>query len=74
MESKLIRSKTYTSQGDDTSPGFKTRYFPDGSAIIVTEKSITLVESVARYKLHPRGKEPEQSCGLLAPPADLSRH
>ena len=69
MESKVIRSETYTSQEDDASSGFKTRYFSDGSAIIVTEKCITLVEGEGRYEVHPRSKELEQPCGLLTPPA-----
>lgn len=45
--------------GDDDSPVFKTEYFPDGSAIVVTERGILLVESVAKYEVQPIAQEPE---------------
>jgi hypothetical protein len=50
MEPEVIRSGTYTPQeGDDESWELKTQYFPDGSAIIVTEKGILLIEKRAKY-------------------------
>jgi hypothetical protein len=59
MEPKVIRSGTYTPLEDDDSSGFKTRYFPDGSAIIVTEKTVCFLGRVAKYEVRPCGKEPE---------------
>jgi hypothetical protein len=56
MELKVIRSGTYTPREDDDPSGFKTRYFPDGSAIIVTEKSICFLGPAAKYEVRPSGK------------------
>lgn len=36
--------------------GFKTEYFADGSAIIVTEKGILLLESRVEYKVDVKPK------------------
>jgi hypothetical protein len=70
MESKVLRTGKYTPPKDDGSSGLKTRYFSDGSAIIVTEKGITLIESVGRYEVRPQSKELEHFAGLLTPPAE----
>jgi hypothetical protein len=43
----------------DDRPIFKTEYFPDGSAIVVTERSILLLEPVAEYEVKLPTNEPE---------------
>lgn len=70
MDTQILRNGTYTPLKGDGSSGFKTRYFADGSAIIVTEKGIILIESVARYEVHPHGKESEHPADFLAPSAE----
>lgn len=70
MESKVLRSGTYTPPEDDCSSGLKTRYFADGSAIIVTEKAITLLRKVAKYEVHPRSEGSQKAADLLAPPEE----
>lgn len=52
MEPKVIKSGTYLLMDDHDSLRMRTRYFPDGSAIIVTEKTIHLVEVVAKYEVN----------------------
>ena len=52
MEPKVIKSGTYLLMDDHGSLRMRTRYFADGSAIIVTEKTIHLVESVAKYEVN----------------------
>lgn len=57
MEPKIIRQGDYNVPQDNGSLKLKTRYFPDGSAIIVAEKSICLVERESKYEVHPRDRE-----------------
>jgi hypothetical protein len=68
MESKVIKSGTYTPMEDDSSLGFKTRYFSDGSAIIVTEKGTCLAESVGTVEYDRRSEESRQPCSLITLP------
>lgn len=58
MEPKVIKTAAYSFVEDSGSVWMKTQYFPDGSAIIVTEKSIHLVERIARYEVI-REQKPE---------------
>jgi hypothetical protein len=58
MEPKVLRSGTYTRPDGDDSLRFKTRYFSDGSAIIVTERGILLLERRAEYEVKLSGLEP----------------
>lgn len=44
---------------EEDCPIFKTEYFPDGSAIIVTERGIVLVEKTAEYEVSSPGLEPQ---------------
>lgn len=57
MKQKILRTGTYTPPEDDSSSGWKTCYFPDGSAIIVTEKTMTLVASSRKYEVQPISNE-----------------
>ena len=59
MEPKVIRSGMYARPKDDGSPRFKTRYFSDKSAIIVTERGILLLERRAEYEVKLSGLEPQ---------------
>lgn len=60
MEPNLIGSGTFTLQDNEGgSMGLKTQYFPDRSAIIVTERSILLVERAAKYEINPSARKPE---------------
>lgn len=70
MERRVIKSGTYMPLEDDSSSRLKTRYFSDGSAIIVNERGICLVERAAKYEVHPRSEEPEQPCGVIPLPTD----
>lgn len=71
MEPKVIKSGTYMPVEKDRSSRLKTTYFRDGSAIIVTEKAIVLVETIAPYEVHPRSENPEQPCDLVPLPNRL---
>lgn len=57
MEPKFIRRGTYIPAEDHRSLELKKQYFSDGSAIIVDEKGICLVERVAKYELDLPGQE-----------------
>jgi hypothetical protein len=68
MEPKVIKSGTYTPIEDNSLLKFKTSYFADGSAIIVTEKGICLVESVGLVEYDLRSKEGCPPCGHITLP------
>jgi len=59
MKPEVIRSGTYSRPEGDDSRGFVTKYFADGSAIIVTERSICLVEKRAEYRVKSPGHDSE---------------
>jgi len=59
MEPKVIRWGTYSPREGHSSPGFETEYFSDGSAIIVTERGILLVESRVEYQVNSPDHDPE---------------
>jgi hypothetical protein len=50
MTHKILRSGTYVPQEGEDMSELKTRYFADGSAIIVTEKGVGLLERRTAYK------------------------
>jgi hypothetical protein len=52
----VIALKTDTTLDADEPSGFKTEYFADGSAIIVMEKGILLLESRVEYKVDVKSK------------------
>jgi len=68
MEPKVLRRGTYTLPENEGPSRLKTTYFPDGSAIIVTDKAIILVEAIASYEVHPRSESSEQPCDLVPLP------
>lgn len=48
MKHKLLRTGTYTPRDDDERE-FRTQSYPDGSAVIVSERGITFVRRRAPY-------------------------
>lgn len=51
MEPKVIKQGILSSVDANIGCELKTQFFADGSAIVVTEKGILLVESTAEYKV-----------------------
>lgn len=49
MTHTVLRTGTCTPQEGDDALGFRTQFFPDGSAIIVNEKGIFFVERRVPY-------------------------
>jgi hypothetical protein len=58
MEPKIISGSTYNSLASSSSR-FQTQYFSDGSAIIVTERGLVLVDRPVEYEVKLPGQEPE---------------
>lgn len=52
----VIAFKTGMPPDADEPSGFKTEYFADGSAIIVTKKAILLLESRVEYEVDVKSK------------------
>lgn len=59
MGPKTIKSDTRRPQEDQVSSGLKTQYFSEGSAIIMTERGILLVERTPKYEIKSPGHEPK---------------
>lgn len=57
MADTLLRTGTYTPQDGEEGKEFRTQFFPDGSAIIVNEKGVFLVERRVPYLFSPRPAE-----------------
>ena len=51
MEPNVIKRGTYDPAAAHSSPEFSTQYFADGSAIIVTERVVLLVERTVAYEV-----------------------
>ena len=49
MADTVLRTGTYTPLEAEDGTEFRTQFFPDGSAIIVNEKGVLLVERRAPY-------------------------
>jgi len=49
MADTVLRTGTYTPQEGEDGTEFRTQFFPDGSAIIVNEKGVFLIERRVPY-------------------------